>query len=91
MTCIIAVQNIDTVWHYGQFFPRFSRAYPLDNKISKAVIKELDKDLCTFGKPKVLLMDNDSEFLAMILKNTVEVVPHLKLVICLTTQEEIQR
>lgn len=43
-------------------FSRFVRAYPLRNKSTKSVIKEFRKDMCVFGKPTTVLMDNGSEF-----------------------------
>ena len=43
-------------------FSRFVRAYPLRNKSTSGILKELRKDICLFGTPKVALMDNASEF-----------------------------
>ena len=43
-------------------FSRFIRAYPLRNKSTQSVLKEMTRDVCIFGTPSLALMDNGSEF-----------------------------
>ena len=43
-------------------FSRFIRAYPIRNKSTQSVLKELKTDICVFGTPVRALMDNGSEF-----------------------------
>lgn len=43
-------------------FSRYLRIYPLRNKNTKTVATEFMKDICRYGKPKVVVMDNGGEF-----------------------------
>ena len=43
-------------------FSRFLRIYPLRNKTTQAVAAEFKKDICQFGKPRLVIMDNGGEF-----------------------------
>ena len=43
-------------------FSRYLRVYPLRNKTTKAVAIAFKSDICRFGTPKLVLMDNGGEF-----------------------------
>lgn len=43
-------------------FSRYLRIYPLRNKTTKAVATEFMKDICQYGKPSLVIMDNGGEF-----------------------------
>ena len=43
-------------------FSRYLRIYPLRTKTTKAVAAEFKRDICRFGKPKLVIMDNGGEF-----------------------------
>ena len=67
----IAIDLIDMVDGKGGYrycltvmdhFSRFIRAYPLRNKSAGVVLRALRKDVCVFGTPETILMDNGSEF-----------------------------
>ena len=43
-------------------FSRYLRIYPLRNKTTKAVATAFKQDICRFGIPKLVIMDNGGEF-----------------------------
>ena len=43
-------------------FSRYLRIYPLRNKITKTVVLAFKLDICRFGTPKLVIMDNGGEF-----------------------------
>ena len=43
-------------------FSRYLRIYPLRNKTTRAVAVAFKQDLCRFGAPRLVIMDNGGEF-----------------------------
>ena len=50
-------------------FSRYLRIYPLRNKTTRAVAVAVKQDICRFGIPKLVIMDNGGEFTSAAFKD----------------------